>query len=122
MKILIIDDKEMITRLVKYDLENNGYSAVTANSGIGGLLKMRNEFFDLLILDIEMPDLSGLDILRIMKTDDKLKNIKVIVLSGVSYYKEAAESLGCDAFMVKPFTSSQIINVIANIQSNKNVN
>ncbi|MBP7653166.1 response regulator [Candidatus Dependentiae bacterium] len=112
MKILIIDDKEPITKLVAFDLENNGYSVFTSNSGISGLHKMRREKIDLIVLDIEMPDLSGLDILRIMKTDAKLKNIKVIVLSGVIHYKEAAAALGCDDFIAKPFTSVQLIEKI----------
>ena len=118
MKILIIDDKELITQLVSYDLESNGYTVIFANSGITGLQKLRNFSIDLLLLDIEMPDLSGLDILRIMKTDSKLKDIKVVVLSGVKQYKEAAEALGCDAFIYKPFTASQLIAMIKEYEKN----
>jgi len=117
MKILIIDDKELITKLAAFDIENSGYSVITANSGISGLQKMRNSMFDLILLDIEMPDLSGLDILRIMKTDVKLKDIKVIILSGVAHYKELAESLGCNAFILKPFTPSMLIGVIEQLHN-----
>lgn len=111
-KILIIDDEPLITKLVKYCLEMEKYSVFIENNGIDGLKRLRTEKFEVILLDIAMPGIHGLDILRIIRNDLELKDLKVIILSAFTNYKHEAYMLGCNDFVVKPFTASIILDAI----------
>ncbi|MCK9275122.1 MAG: response regulator [Syntrophales bacterium] len=83
-KVLTVDDDPDISAFVKTVLEENGYNAVIAKNGETGLSMARKEKPELVILDVLMPKQSGIKMYRELKSDVALKNIPVIILSGIA--------------------------------------
>jgi len=87
-KVLVIDDEEDVVTYLSTLLEDNGYTVITARDGEEALRKVRSERPDAVTLDITMPEKSGVRFYREVKEDDELKNIPVIIVTGVSNYFE----------------------------------
>jgi len=102
-RILVIDDEEIITSLLQDCLEQMGHEVTVANSGLEGLRRVANVKPDVITLDIKMPGLSGIDVLKRLKDNSMTKDISVILVSayGDEYRKEAL-TLGADEVMRKP--------------------
>ena len=84
MKILVIDDDLSATTTLKALLmSQDGFMVDTANSGQEGLEKMNESAYDLLILDVMMPDFSGIDVCKAMNKDEKIKNIPILLASAL---------------------------------------
>ena len=83
-RVLTVDDDPDITIFVKTVLEENGYTPLIAGNGEAGLSIARSETPDLIILDVLMPKQSGIRMYRELKSDESLKNIPVIILSGIA--------------------------------------
>jgi len=83
-RVLAVDDDPDITMFVKTVLEENGYTPLIARNGETGLAIARDESPDLIILDVLMPKQSGIRMYRELKSDESLKNIPVIILSGIA--------------------------------------
>lgn len=80
-KILVVDDSKVITDLMKLMLEKSGYGCTTASSAKECLELIQKEKFDLIILDIAMPEVSGLDVLDAIKNDESQKGTKVVLFT-----------------------------------------
>jgi two-component system, OmpR family, phosphate regulon response regulator PhoB len=83
-KVLVVDDDPDVRVFSVAVLEEHGYTPLEAADGVEGLKKIKAEKPDLVILDIMMPRQSGIRLYRELKTDKSLKNIQIIVLSGIS--------------------------------------
>ena len=81
MKILIVDDEKPILELIKYNLEKEGYSTIIAENATSALAKARSEKPNLILLDLMLPDMSGLDVTRILKNDTKTSDIPIIMVT-----------------------------------------
>ena len=111
-KILIIDDEDVICHCCKQTLEKNGFEVDCAQNGIVGLAKLHDKAYDLVLIDLMMPQIKGMDVLEsIRKYDPAI--IKIII---TGYVKEAviAEALqkGAYDFLAKPFSASELRNII----------
>ena len=111
-KVLIIEDEPQIREIVGKYLQNAGYEVYSADNGIDGLAVFAERQPHLVILDVMMPGISGLDVLKIISADESLKSIKVIILSATAKYKEPAAQLGYKHYLVKPFKITEIIEKI----------
>ncbi len=80
-KVLIVDDEEDILSSVKILVESMGYEAKTANNGKKALRALQEEIFDIVLLDVLMPEMSGREVLERIRKDPKLKNQKVAFLT-----------------------------------------
>jgi len=110
--ILIIEDDPLLIKMYKAKLVSEGFEVLTAGDGQAGLDLALSKTPDGIILDVMMPKLSGLDMLRQLSQDPKGSKIPVIVLSNLSQSDEAqqAKTLGAKAFLVKAnFTPKQVI-------------
>jgi len=87
-KILIVDDEPGVVELIKNSLEKNDYEVVTASDGLEGVEKAWSKNPDLIILDIMMPNMSGGDAVRALKSNSTTRNIPIIFLSAVVSKKE----------------------------------
>ena len=87
-KILIVDDEPGVVELIKNSLEKNDYEVVTASDGLEGVEKALSKNPDLIILDIMMPNMSGGDAVRALKSNSTTRNIPIIFLSVVVSKKE----------------------------------
>jgi DNA-binding response OmpR family regulator len=109
--ILIVEDDKNISRLVKYNLEKAGFSCAVASSGEEALDALIKHPADLVVLDIMMPGMDGLEVCRVVRQDDKLKNIPIVMLTakGEEVDRIVGLELGVDDYMVKPFSPRELV-------------
>lgn len=107
-KILIIEDESNISDFIKMELEYEGYEAEISEDGKEGLIKALREDYDLIVLDLMLPGISGLEVCRRLK---KEKDIPVIMLSAKDSVmdKVAGLQIGADDYIAKPFAIEELI-------------
>jgi DNA-binding response OmpR family regulator len=112
MKILIVDDEETLRQLIKHELAEQGFHVDDAPDGEKALEKLSGDRFNLVILDIRMPGISGLDVLKKIREENLAD--KVIMLTGVDELKIARESvqLGASDFLTKPYEFQNLLACI----------
>lgn len=118
MKVLIIEDDYFIRDLYQRQLQKEGYTVDTAPDGAEGLVQASNLKPDLILLDIMLPKLNGLDLLRTLRSKDETKNIPVLLLTNLgqeSVMKEGFQ-LGAEGYLIKTsYTPSQVVDEIKKI-------
>ena len=114
-KLLIVDDETGIVDEVKGFFEEEGFSVATADTAKEGMDALDRDQPDLMMLDMKLPDMSGLAVLKYVK--EKYPKVKVIVNTG--YVDQAvideAEKLGRDAFLQKPFNLERLMEEVTNL-------
>jgi len=110
-KVLVVEDQEEIAALLKFKLKNSGYDVILAENGKIGLESARNNQPDLIILDVMMPVMNGVETLKALKSDDNLKSIPVIMLTAQSSEPAVVEgfNLGADDYITKPFRTQEFV-------------
>ncbi len=119
-KILVADDDASLVRTLTWILKENGYDVVTAPGGEGLLGKLEEERPSLLLLDIMMPKVDGLQLLAKMKSDDRFRDVPVLMISSMPPEEATVKSLGLGAadFISKPFRVRELLaRVKAHIRS-----
>lgn len=113
-KILIIDDDELFSKELSFMLERENWSIEIVNNALDGLSKMQKNSYDVILLDIMMPGMSGLELLRKIKSKELIGNFYIIVLTGYTTVEKAIDSLrlGARDFIKKPEVRDQIIERI----------
>ena len=108
MKFLVVDDFSTMRRIVRNLLKELGFSNVhEAEDGIEALKKLRAESFDFVVSDWNMPNMTGIDLLREIRKDEGLKHLPVLMVTAEAKKEniiEAAQA-GASGYVVKPFTS-----------------
>jgi len=110
-KILVVEDDLVTQRMLSARLEITGYDVITASDGEEALNKARKENPDLLILDLMLPKMTGYEVCRMLKFDDKYKKIPIIILSSLDQQdeREKAVKAGADTYVIKPFDLEQLL-------------
>lgn len=105
-RILVVDDEEDILELVRFHLAREGYQLVLATSGEDALKKAGREAFDLVVLDLMLPGLDGLEVAKALKNDAKTKSLPIIMLTarGEDADVVAGLEIGADDYITKPFS------------------
>ncbi|OGO51284.1 MAG: hypothetical protein A2148_00325 [Chloroflexi bacterium RBG_16_68_14] len=113
--ILVVDDEPTIRLLVRAALEGTGYRLVEASDGFSALQMARSEHPDLILLDIALPRLSGLEVCRRLKEDPATVATPVLFLTGFAQQAErrAADAAGGQGFIAKPFSPAALVRQIA---------
>jgi CheY-like chemotaxis protein len=108
-RILIIEDDRFLRKACEVSLKKRGFIVLTANDGEEGLQQARTGTPDIILLDMLMPKLSGMETLEALKKDDQTRDIPVVVLSNSSLDAkvEMAKSLGAVGYLVKASLSLQ---------------
>ena len=101
--ILVVDDDAPIITLMRSLLREFGYEARTANSGAEAIEAARAETPDLVLLDKNMPGMSGGDVIRALRTDVGLENVPILLLTGDPLAKNEVDRLGANGTVQKPF-------------------
>ncbi len=117
-KILIVDDEENIRFLYEQELFDEGYTTIQAKDGKDCLEKLQTESPDLIILDIRMPRMDGLE--AIGKIIEMKKNIPIIINSAYSTYKDDFMSWAADAYVIKSYDLDNLKETIKDIFEKKN--
>ncbi len=114
-KILIVDDEKLNLEILRKSLDGAGYHVVEASSAVKalGILKRDNKFH-VILLDRMMPEMNGMEFLKILKSDNQLKDIPVIIQSAVKETNEIANGYNeeCYFYLTKPFRSSMMLNMV----------
>lgn len=112
--IIVVDDNPDIVNIVKTILEGKGYNVMCAYSGAELFTKLKERKPDLIILDIMMPEMDGLEVLTRLKGVPETASLPVILLTAKVQYEDVlgGYKLGADYYITKPFTSTQLTNGI----------
>lgn len=107
-KILVVDDNEHVRELLQARLERRGYVVETAVNGKRGLEKLQTHPYDLVLLDIMMPEMNGYDVLAAVKADESLHDVPIVVLSALNDLNSIVKcvELGAEDYLFKPIKSS----------------
>ncbi len=112
-RILVVDDEEGLRFLYKEELEDEGYSVELAASGEEALQKLEKDSIDLVVLDIKMPGMDGVEVLRLVK--QKWKDLPVILCTAYPHYKHEFGSWASDAYIVKSSDLTELKDTIKDI-------
>ena len=109
-KILLVEDEKNIAKVVAYNLEREGYQVAAARDGEEALAKTRKENPDLVILDLMLPKLDGLEVCRQLKGDPKTARIPIIMLTAKTQEADRVVGLelGADDYVAKPFSVREL--------------
>jgi two-component system cell cycle response regulator DivK len=113
-KVLIVEDNELNMKLFSDLLEAHGYETVGTNNGLNALDLAREHAPDLILMDIQLPEVSGLEVTKWLKDDDELSSIPVIAVTAFAMKgdEERIREGGCEAYMSKPISVSVFIETI----------
>lgn len=113
--ILIVEDYPVTQRVLSLTLRNSGHEVVVANHGGEALEQLDHSSVDLALVDIAMPQMDGLELLRHLRSDERYQQLPVIMLtaSGQDDDRQTALSIGADGFLSKPTSSRELIETIS---------
>ena len=113
-KILIVDDEQDIVETLKFMLEAQGYECFCAYDGESGLNMAKELIPDLMILDVMMPKINGYKISRLLKYDNKYKDIPIIMITARSQEEDKVigQETGVNDYITKPFELAEVINKV----------
>ena len=110
-RVIVVDDEPDIVDLVVYNLAKDGYVTESARSGTEALKKLREERYDMVILDLMLPEMDGLELCRTMKKDPSLSDVPIIMLTarGEEIDRVLGLELGADDYITKPFSPRELV-------------
>jgi DNA-binding response OmpR family regulator len=118
-KLLIADDEQGIRRLVRMTLESDDYEIIEASDGEEALVLARRELPELLLLDVMMPRMSGLEVCKLLKEADDTAGMTIFMLTARAQESDlrAARQVGCDGYFMKPFSPIALLRKVDEIFS-----
>jgi DNA-binding NtrC family response regulator len=114
-RILVVDDEEALRIVLSAELEGEGYQVNNAADGQEAINILKRQEFDLILLDIKMPNVDGFEVLKFVK--ERLPKTKVIMLTGFADLKNAIESkkLGAEDFISKPYDLVDLLTTVERV-------
>ena len=114
MKILIADDELRLRKVVALHLKKAGFDVLEAGNGLHALELARENKPDLIVLDVMMPEMTGLEACNIIKADSELKNTPIILLTAMAEAAdiERGNAAGAEFYLTKPFSPKELIDKI----------
>lgn len=108
--ILVADDSPTIRKFVSFSLAAKGYKIISATDGMEALEKLPNNNIDLIITDLNMPNVDGFELIRSVRENKDYEDIPIIILSSLGSEKDVERglSLGANTYLVKPFDPKKI--------------
>ena len=115
--ILTVDDSASIRQMVSFTLKNEGYDIVEAVDGMDGLEKMKSSAVDMVLTDLHMPNMNGIELIREIRANPATKFIPIIFLTTESQAekKQEGKSAGATGWIVKPFKPEQLVAVVKKV-------
>lgn len=113
-KVMIVEDNELNMKLFRDLVEASGYQTVETRTGLGADELARANKPDLILMDIQLPEVSGMDVIRQLKADEGLKHIPIIAVTAFAMKgdEERIRASGCEDYMSKPISVPNFIAVI----------
>ncbi|MES9846532.1 MAG: response regulator [Candidatus Sedimenticola sp. PURPLELP] len=116
-RALVIEDNDNNMELISFILSASGYEVLKAENGLAGVLLARDQLPDFILLDIQLPDISGDDVIARIRADEKTKVIPVIAMTSYSMTgdRERLLQAGCDGYIEKPINPSRVVEQIESV-------
>ncbi len=113
-KILVVDDEVDLANLIEYRLTQSGYDVFKAYDGLQGLTAAQRMNPDLMVIDVMMPKLDGFRVCRMLKFDEKFKNIQIVLLSSLRRENDRilGKEVGADAYLTKPYNGKVLLQTM----------
>ena len=113
-RVLVIDDETVVGTILRYAFDVDGHETVVAGSGSTGIEMARSEHPDVIVLDLMMPDVTGYDVLEVLREDNDTKDLPIVVLTAVTMQRERDRCLskGADAVLIKPFDPRDVAQAV----------
>ena len=111
-RILVVDDDASVRELLKNRLLANGYEVVMMDNGLDAISMMKNWRPDLIIMDVYMPSIDGLSLFQEIQSDEELKDIPILVISGVKSMRDIFQPSRIARFMTKPFDPKALLATV----------
>jgi two-component system cell cycle response regulator DivK len=114
-KILIVEDNPINMRLSVFLIQSAGHTVLSATDAEAGLALARNEHPDLIVMDIQLPGMDGLEAIALLKRDDATRAIPVIAVTALAMKGDAERirAAGCDAYIAKPMRYTEFLATVA---------
>ncbi|MDP9441162.1 MAG: response regulator [Actinomycetota bacterium] len=121
VKVLLVDDDPVILKLLQVNFEMEGYTVMMANDGIEGVEMARSHRPDIVLCDIMMPRMDGLEVTRTLKADDETRSIPIILLSAraQAFDIQEGKSMGADEYVTKPFDPLELLDRVKDLLEGK---
>lgn len=118
--ILLVDDDPVAQRVLSAQLRKEGHTVVSVRSGEGALQRLRETACDLAILDIGLPQMGGLALLRVLRADPRHATLPIIMLTASGQDQDCldAAEAGANAFLLKPASSNELIETVSQVLEN----
>ena len=115
----MIDDESVVGTILRYAFATDGHETVVAVNGPEGIELAHSEHPDAIVLDLMMPAVTGHDVLEILRDDEQMKDVPILVLTAVTLRDERARCLseGADAVMTKPFDPRDVAQAVGDLLS-----
>ena len=112
--ILVVDDSVVTRHLLRHVLTGNGHSVVTATDGRHALERLSTTEYDLVVSDLDMPEMDGLALLKYLRASDRYRDLPIIMLtaSGMDKDRAMASVEGASGFLTKPFSSWELAETV----------
>lgn len=116
-RVLVIDDETVVGTILRYALDVDGHQTIVAGDGTTGIEMARTEHPDLIVLDLMMPDVTGYDVLEVLRDDDDTKDLPIVILTAVTMQRERERCLerGADAVLIKPFDPRDVAQALGEL-------
>ena len=118
-RVLIVEDNELNMKLFNDLLEANGYGTIQTRSGVEAVELVRQHMPDLILMDIQLPEVSGLEVIRWLKDDEATRHIPVIAVTAFAMKgdEEKIRQGGCEAYLSKPISVVKFLDTVRNYLS-----
>ena len=113
-KVLIVDDSISVRNFVSSVLEKKGFSTYKSSDGSSALKRLNKGDIDIMITDLEMPKMTGFQLIETIRDDEQFNELPIVILSGKTGkdYRDKAMDIGASAFIMKPFKENDLLNVL----------
>jgi two-component system cell cycle response regulator DivK len=118
-RILIVEDNKIDMRLLKDILESGGYETFQAEDGLEAIDLAFADLPNLILMDIKLPEISGLEVTRRLKGDDRSRHIPIVAVTAraMRWHEYEALDSGCDAYLSKPISVLEFLNTVKSLLS-----
>lgn len=116
-KIMTVDDSASVRQMVSFTLKNEGYDVSEAVDGLDAITKLENEPVDMVLTDLNMPNMDGIELIKKLRANPKFKFVPIIFLTTESQdeKKQEGKQAGATGWIVKPFKPEQLVGVIKKV-------
>lgn len=113
--VLIADDSPTIRKFVSFALALKGYEIIQVSDGMQALEKLPSEKIDLVITDLNMPNIDGFELIKTIRSNEDYKDIPIIILSSLTGKEEIEKGIetGADSYLLKPFDQNRVLYEVA---------